>query len=67
MDSYIKGKLIDKDKVYYIFIDEIQKSGIIKNSFIDGVDSKIIFVDVLIGLMEIPNVDLYVTGGNSKM
>lgn len=67
LDSYIKGKLIDNNKVYYIFIDEIQKSETIKNPFIDGVDSKITFVDVLLGLMKIPNVDLYVTGSNSKM
>ena len=66
LDSYIKGKLIVNNKVYYIFIDEIQKSETIKNPFIDGVDSKITFVDVLLGLMKIPNVDLYVTGSNSK-
>lgn len=67
LDSYIKGKLIDNNKEYYIFIDEIQKSETIKNPFIDGVDSKINFVDVLIRLMKIPNVDLYVTESNSKM
>ena len=49
--EYIKEKLIDKEK-YYIILDEIQ----IVNDF----------VEVLNSLLRIENVDVYVTGSNSK-
>ncbi|MDR2712877.1 MAG: ATP-binding protein, partial [Clostridiales bacterium] len=35
--------------------------------YIDDTEAKIGFVDVLLGLMKIRNLDLYVTGSNSKM
>lgn len=50
-----------------MFIDEIQKVDAIQNPYVDNEDSKITFVDTLLGLMKITNVDLYVTGSNSKM
>ena len=49
--EYIKEKLIDKEK-YYIILDEIQ----IVNDF----------VEVLNSFLRIENVDVYVTGSNSK-
>lgn len=33
----------------------------------DDPEAKITFIDVVLGLMKIPNVDVYVTGSNSKM
>ena len=48
---YIKEKIVDRDQ-YYVFLDEIQ--------FVDG------FSDLVNGLNYIENVDLYVTGSNSK-
>lgn len=67
LDKYIRELITDKEKKYYIFIDEIQLVSVVQNPYIEGVDSKIGFVDVLLGLMKIENVDIYVTGSNSKM
>lgn len=49
--AFISEKIIDKEQ-YYVFLDEIQ--------FVDG------FSDLINGLNYIENVDLYVTGSNSK-
>ena len=67
LGQYIRSLLIDKEKMYYVFLDEIQKVAEIPNPYLPGTGEKIGFVDVLIGLMKIKNVDLYVTGSNSKM
>ena len=48
-------------------IDEIQKVVTIQNPYIQGVEDKIGFVDVVLGLMKHDNIDVYVTGSNSKM
>lgn len=67
LDKYIREQVTEKNKMHYVFLDEIQKVAEIQNPYVDDVDSKIGFVDVLLGLMKIKNVDLYVTGSNSKM
>jgi len=67
LDKYIREQIIDKDQMYYVFLDEIQKVAEMQNPYIDDPNAKIGFVDVLLGLMKIRNVDLYVTGSNSKM
>ena len=51
LDTYIRNLIID-DKKYYLLLDEIQE---VKE-----------FESVLIGFMHINNVDIYVTGSNSK-
>ena len=66
LDEYLKSKIIDNDQ-YYIFLDEIQKVIPVKNPYLDDDNEKITFVDVLLGLMKKTNVDIYVTGSNSKM
>lgn len=66
LDDYIQKQLKD-DKMHYIFLDEIQKVKSIKNPYLDDPAERIGFVDVLIGLMKQDNVDVYVTGSNSKM
>ncbi len=66
LDAYIQSKLQD-DKMHYVFLDEIQKVKSVKNPYLGDEEEKIGFVDVLLGLMKKPNVDLYVTGSNSKM
>ena len=50
LGQYIRGLLADKSKMYYVFLDEIQKVADIPNPY-----------------LPIKNVDLYVTGSNSKM
>ncbi len=62
--------------MYYVFLDEIQKVySIINPNLTDGkhIPAKstnpdiISFVDVILGLSHEKNIDLYVTGSNSKM
>ena len=67
LGEYLRSLLVNDDKMYYIFLDEIQKVKEIKNPYLEDEDEKIGFVDVLLGLMKKKNVDLYVTGSNSKM
>ena len=51
LDEYIRSLIKDKNK-YYILLDEIQE---VKN-----------FESVLIGFMHMTNIEIYVTGSNSK-
>ncbi len=67
LDAFIRDKIADKSQKYYVFIDEIQKVSMIQNPYVEDESAKIGFVDVLLGLMKIQNVDLYVTGSNSRM
>ncbi|MCL1846966.1 MAG: ATP-binding protein [Coriobacteriia bacterium] len=67
LDRFIREQIVEKDHTYYVFLDEIQKVAEIQNPHVDIKDARIGFVDVLLGLMKIRNVDLYVTGSNSRM
>lgn len=67
LGEYIRAQLVDKDKTYYIFLDEIQKVKNVKNPYLDDENETVGFVDVLLGLMKKKNADVYVTGSNSKM
>lgn len=75
LGEYVRSICTEKEK-YYVFLDEIQKVySIINPNLTDGKhlpatanDSDIIsFVDVVLGLSHERNIDLYVTGSNSKM
>ena len=73
--EYIMDKACDKNKRYYVFIDEIQLSIKVKNTDIDenlvSEDDRDMlyttFYDILNDLMARKNLDIYVTGSNSKM
>jgi len=67
LDKYVREQIVNKRQNFYVFIDEIQKVSEIQNPYVDDPEAKIGFVDVLLGLMKIKNVDLYVTGSNSRM
>ncbi|MCT4469763.1 ATP-binding protein [Mycoplasma sp. HS2188] len=67
LDDYLRDKIQYKELKYYIFIDEIEFVEEISNPYLQGTNSKINFVDLVLGLMKIPNVDVYITGSNSKM
>lgn len=67
LDKYVREITADKDKRFYVFIDEVQLVLEMQNPYVEGVEDKIGFVPVLLGLMKLKNVDLYVTGSNSKM
>lgn len=64
LSEYIKSK-ISEDQDYFIFIDEIQLVKNVKNRDVEG--DHITFYDVLNGLLAKKNLDIYVTGSNSKM
>ena len=67
LDKYIRDQMTDSSKRYYVFIDEIQFVSKIQNPYVDDPTAKITFIDVVLGLMQIPNADIYVTGSNSNM
>ena len=67
LNEYIKKKTKPGKKMYYIFIDEIQLSEAVSNPYVDSEEKSVTFVDVLLGLMKQSNLDIYVTGSNSKM
>ena len=73
--DYIVNRTPDALKRYYVFIDEIQLSFKVKN---EDVDERLVpeedqdmlyttFYDILNDLMGRSNLDVYVTGSNSKM
>lgn len=67
LDRYIRERMVDSQKQYYIFIDEIQFVAEIQNPYVDNADAKITFIDVVLGFMQMKNADVYVTGSNSRM
>ena len=75
LDSYIRSKLVSDGKMNYVLIDEIQYCGkALPEGFdisrIHPDDRERMFVDfyrVLNGLRTTPNVDVYVTGSNSRL
>ncbi len=67
LDSYIRGQIRDSQKKYYILLDEIQFVATINNPYVPDDDAKLGFIDVVLGLIRLKNVDLYVTGSNSRM
>ena len=73
--DYVLSKTQETSKRYYVFIDEIQLSYKVKN---EDVDERLVpeedrdmlyttFYDILNDLMGRSNLDVYVTGSNSKM
>jgi len=67
LDSYVRNRITDGNKMYYILIDEIQEVKSIPNPWLNDKNETIGFVDILLGFMDMKNADIYVTGGNSKM
>ena len=65
LSDYLRSAVADQSQRYYILIDEIQNVKPVSNPYLP--EEKIGFVDVLNGLKNLPNVDVYVTGSNSKM
>lgn len=63
LSKYIRGKIVNSD-MYYILIDEVQYA-ITKDELKNP--ENIGLYNVLNGLMRLRNVDIYVTGSNSKM
>ena len=75
LGEYVRAYCVGKGKCY-VFIDEIQDVYTILNPCLtggkivlakNGDDGAVGFVDVVLGLSREENIDLYVTGSNSKM
>lgn len=64
LSEYIKSKITEQNKQYYVFIDEAQYA--ITREEIKNPDVPIRLYGVLNGLLRRKNVDVYVTGSNSK-
>jgi predicted AAA+ superfamily ATPase len=64
LSEYIKSKITDSNKQYYVFIDEAQYA--ITKEEMKNPDVPIRLYGVLNGLLRKKNVDVYVTGSNSK-
>ena len=62
--EYIKGRISDSKQKYFVFIDEAQYA--ISKEEIKNPDVPIRLYGVLNGLLRKKNVDVYVTGSNSK-
>ena len=67
LGAYLNQMTADRNKSYYVFLDEIQKVIPVQNPYIENAEDKISFVDVVLSLMKRENIDVYVTGSNSKM
>ena len=67
LNRAVKERMPDQTKRYYVFIDEIQFVTAVQNPYVDDPEGKITFIDVVLGLMKLPNADIYVTGSNSRM
>jgi len=64
--EYVRTKVEGQGEQFYLFVDEIQMSDEVRNPYNpDG--KKITFYDALNDLRSLPNLDVYVTGSNSKM
>lgn len=75
LGAFVRNWCKEKDNCY-VFLDEIQRvfriiNPILTNGKIviakEGDENTISFVEVILGLSREPNIDLYVTGSNSKM
>lgn len=63
LGEYLRSRITDNSKQYYIFLDEIQKVVDVQNPYVAG--DTIGFTDVVLGAMK--RADVYVTGSNSKL
>ncbi len=64
LDAFIRSKLKDSNRMYYIFIDEVQYA--IRHEELKNPVTTELY-DMLNGLLRLKNTDIYVTGSNSKM
>ncbi len=66
LTAYVRGIVEGQSSQYYLFVDEIQMSDAVSNPYFPE-GKKITFYDALNDLRNMPNLDVYVTGSNSRM
>ncbi len=64
--EYVRNCVENKNEQFYLFIDEIQMSDEVANPY-NSEGKKITFYDALNDLRSLANLDIYVTGSNSRM
>lgn len=64
--GHVRSIAEGKREQFYLFIDEIQMSDEIANPY-NSEGKKLTFYDALNDLKSLPNLDIYVTGSNSRM
>lgn len=64
--SHVRSMVEGKSDRFYLFVDEIQMSDEVSNPY-NSEGRKITFYDALNDLKSLPNLDIYVTGSNSRM
>ena len=62
----VRSQVEEKNETYYLFVDEIQMSDEIANPY-NAEGKRITFYDALNDLRSLSNLDIYVTGSNSRM
>ncbi len=66
LSSYVRERVVSKAEQYYLLLDEIQMCEKLAQT-VDGISTELTFYDVLNGLLKLRNLDIYVTGSNSRM
>lgn len=64
--EYVRNLVEGKSEQFYLFIDEIQMSDEVPNPY-NSEGKRITFYDALNDLRSLSNLDIYVTGSNSRM
>ena len=65
LSAYVHEKASDPDEKYYVFLDEIQYA--ISREELKNPDKPVRIYSVLNGFLQMKNIDVYVTGSNSKL
>ncbi len=65
LSEYVRNIAINKKEKYYVFIDEIQYA--ISKEELKDKDKPVRLYGVLNGFLHLENIDVYVTGSNSKL
>lgn len=66
LSKHVRGLVENKQEQFYLFVDEIQMSDEVPNPYNED-GKKITFYDALNDLRSLHNLDIYVTGSNSRM
>ena len=64
--AHVRSMVEGSPEQFYLFVDEIQMSDEVPNPY-NPAGKRITFYDALNDLKSLPNLDIYVTGSNSKM